>query len=75
MESVRILPPWPLRLSGVCIVSGSGRTGSRLGRVLGLRAGGMELCSVMNRAIQLSNANGSDIEFRQYSSKVRRRAT
>lgn len=55
-------------------MSGSGKIGSRLGRVLGFRADGMELCSMMNRDIQLSNVNGSDMDLRQKSSKVLRRA-
>lgn len=74
MDSIESPLPWPLRLNGIWVMSGSGKIGSRLGRVLGFRADGMELCSMMNRDIQLSNVNGSDMDLRQKSSKVLRRA-
>lgn len=67
------LPPLPLRPPGSACISDN--TGSRLGSVAFFCSGGIELCSVMNRAIQLSKAKGSDMEFRQKSSKVLRRAT
>lgn len=73
MDSIESPLPWPLRLNGIWFMSGSGKTGSRLGSVLGFRADGMELCSMMNRDIQLSNVNGSDMDLRQKSSNVLRR--
>lgn len=74
VDSVESPLLWPLRLNGTCAMSESGKTGSRLGRVLSFRADGIELCSMMNRDIQLSNVNGSDMDRRQKSSKVLRRA-